>query len=381
MRKNRADAVHIMYSCAAFVKNGIEVELLTPKVSRKKNKINYEDIFSLYDVDENFTITELNTKIKEGNNNKTSTASLLANKFIYHVLFILSRISDFKNEETIIYSKCYVSVLPYIFLKKVGLIQSKIVFETPFLKDNSYHKFIMSNVDSIVVMTHYVRDFISTKFKIESSKVIKSPVRFQSDYSSSYEWTKKESRLKIEWDEESKYIIYAGKAGANLNRIKVFAEAAKILSNYNFVIVGATEELISEYTENKPENLLIYSFKSYPEYLNFVKAADILVASYEDNFYNRHTLSPGKGGAYLQSGNPVIFTDLPCLRERFTEELVSFVKPDDYNDLVEKIQDIFSNLDTFILRANTAKSFVEERTFTHAAKFIVTELNNKLFFE
>lgn len=381
MRKNRADAVHIMYSCAAFVNNRIEVELITPKVIRQNYSVKKSDIFSLYNIKENFKIVELNTKIKENKKNQSSMVLVLLNKFIFHFLYIFNNVATFRNSGTIVYSKCYVSVLPYIFLKKTGLLKSKIIFETPFLKDNNYHKFIMINVDAIVVMTSFVKDFIVSKFKINKAKVIKSPIRFQSDYESDYVLNKLESRSKIGWVEKCKYVVYAGKAGTNLNRIKDFVKAAKQLPLLKFIIVGATEDLILEYSENKPKNVLIYPFQSYPDYLNFVNAADVLVATYEDNLYNRYTLSPGKGGAYLQSGNPVIFTDLPCLRERFSNDLVSFVNPDDSIHLVEKIQEIVDNISTFKSKAEKAKKFVEERTFTDAAKFILMELNNKFFVE
>ena len=134
-----------------------------------------------------------------------------------------------------------------------------------------------------------------------------------------------------------KYVVYAGKAGARLKRIRTFAEASENFENTKFVIVGATKELQEEYSDSTYKNLILYPFQTYPEYLKFVQAGDVLIASYENTLYNRYTLSPGKGGAYLQSENPVIFTDLPCLRERFTNDMVTFVKPDDSEDLVQKI--------------------------------------------
>ena len=378
MRKNRADAVHIMYSCAAFSNNGVEVELITPRVKRNDYVIDNDNIFSLYDVPQNFKITELKTRIKEVNN-KSSAIVVGINKLVFSIIFILQHLSTFRNRKVLVYSKCYISTIPYILFKSVGLIKCKLIFETPFLKDHAYHKFIMKRMDAIVVMTNYVQDFLINTFKISSDKVIKSPIRFQTDYQNSTEINKAECRAYLNWETDCNYVVYAGKAGAKLQRIKIFAEASDTFEKTKFVIVGATKELQEEYKDNRHKNLLLYPFQTYTEYLNFVNAADVLVATYEDSFYNRYTLSPGKGGAYLQSENPVIFTDLPCLRERFPNDMVSFVKPKDTKDLALKVNEVLNNYEQYAVSAKKAANFVSELTFTNASVHILKKLNNKLF--
>lgn len=378
MRKNRADAVHIMYSCAAFSNIGINVELISPRVKRNDYALDNEDIFSLYDVPQNFKITELNTRIKEVNN-KSSAIVLGLNRFVFNLIYILQHLSAFRNKRVLVYSKCYTSVIPYVLFKSVGLIQCKLVFETPFLKDNGYHKFIMKRMDAIVVMTSYVRDFLINTFKESAEKVIKSPIRFQTDYQNPTHVNKAECRSHLNWDNNYKYIVYAGKAAVGLKRIEIFANASDGFEYTKFVIVGATKELQEEYSENLHKNLILYPFQTYPEYLNFVNAADVLIATYENTLYNRYTLSPGKGGAYLQSENPVVFTDLPCLRERFPNEMVSFVKPKDSNDLVIKVNEILNNYDHYKEKAKKAAQFVSKQTFTDASLIILNELNKKIF--
>ena len=319
IRKNRADAVHIMYSCAAFSNNGIKVELLAPKVKRDNYKTKNNDIFSLYDVPKNFTITELKTRINEVNN-KSSFLTLTLNKFIFHLIFILQNISKLKNKKTIIYSKCYISTLPYILIKKTGLIKCKLVFETPFLKNNAFHKFIIKKMDAVVTMTKYVENILKDEFNISLKKIILCPIRFQTDYHVK-KINKENAKKQLKWSSKKTYIVYAGKTGTT--RTDVFIESSRVFKKIMFVIVGATKDLEKKYDKKIYKNLKMYPFQTYTNYLKYVHAADILVASYEDNIYNRHTLSPGKGGAYLQSGNPVVFPDLPCLRERFPKNIVS----------------------------------------------------------
>lgn len=378
MRKNRADAVHIMYSCAAFANNGLVVELVAPYVKRNDYDVKENSIFDLYDVPNNFKITELNTKIRE-RNNKSSAIIVGINRIVFTVIYIFQNLRILKKRSVVIYSKCYTSTIPYILAKRLGLIRCRLVFETPFLSDNAYHKFIMKRMDAIVVMTSYVQEFLKNTFKINEIKVIKCPVRFQTDYHSYDQSGKEKFRKQLNWDPKLRYVVYAGKTGVNLKRIQVFAEASTKLINVKFVIVGATQGLTQEFSDKHYENLILYPFQSYPDYLKFVNAADILIATYENTLYNRHTLSPGKGGAYLQSGNPVVFTDLPCLRERFPNDLVSFVKPDDIENLANVIDNIMDNYQNYSLKAADAANFVKHKTFTNAASFILNKLNNTLF--
>lgn len=378
MRKNRADAVHIMYSCAAFSNNGVDVELITPKVQRNDYSIVNDGIFGLYDVPENFKIKELNTKIREINN-KSSTPVLLINRLVFNLIYILQNLSAFRNRNVVVYSKCYTSIIPYIVLKFGGLVRCKLVFETPFLSDNGYHRFIMKRMDTIVVMTTYVEEFLINTFKIPREKVVKSPIRFQTDYQDASSINKTENRRSLDWIDDYRYIVYAGKAGEKSKRIKNFAEASNAFVDTKFVVVGATKGLQKEYSNGAHKNLILYPFQTYPEYLNFVYAADVLVSTYEDNLYNRYTLSPGKGGAYLQSENPVIFSDLPCLKERFPDDLVSFVKPDDSDDLILKIKEVLADYKTYQIKAKNAGNFVSKQTFTDASAIILKKMNKILF--
>ncbi|WP_369997274.1 hypothetical protein [Winogradskyella sp.] len=378
VRKSRADAVHIMYSCAGFANNGIDVELITPKVKRNNYHVDYKDIFGLYDVPQNFKLTELNTKIKEVDN-KSSSLVMVFNRLLFSFIYILRNLSGFRTSDVVIYSKCYTSIIPYILFKSVGLIKCKLVFETPFLKNNIYHRFIMKRMDAVVTMTKYVENILLNTFDIPKAKVILCPIRFQTDYKDTTIIDKVNTRKGLGWDEKIKYVVYAGKTGQNLKRIKIFANASNEFTNTKFVIVGATQGLKEKYGGRDFKNLILYPFQSYPNYLKFVNAADVLVATYENTLYNRHTLSPGKGGAYLQSENPVIFTDFPCLRERFPNHLVSFVRPDDTEDLVSKVKEVLDGFDTFRVRAKKAAKFVEDKTFTKASLQIINRLNTILF--
>ena len=87
MRKNRADAVHIMLTCDGFTKQGIIVELITPYVKRAEYKVAKSKIFDLYGLNESFSINELPTMINEYSSYSTNFFYIVINKFFFFFSF------------------------------------------------------------------------------------------------------------------------------------------------------------------------------------------------------------------------------------------------------------------------------------------------------
>lgn len=83
IRKNRADAVHVVLSCDAISKLGINVELVTPKVIRNEYHVDKKDVFSLYGISEpNFKLTELNTNFVENKKYGNNTYKTIFKKLL-----------------------------------------------------------------------------------------------------------------------------------------------------------------------------------------------------------------------------------------------------------------------------------------------------------
>jgi hypothetical protein len=111
--------------------------------------VGFDKIFDLYDVPETFKIFELPTNIKEINN-VTRSLDIVINKFFANLRFALKSLKQLRESDFIIYSKCYISTVPYLLPKKVAVIKIIIVFITSFVKNNVFHKFIMKNVNYIL---------------------------------------------------------------------------------------------------------------------------------------------------------------------------------------------------------------------------------------
>ena len=381
MRKNRADAVHIMYSCAAFANNGIEVQLLTPLIRRKEYKIKKNEIFSLYDVPENFAIKELPPQINDvaTNDNGVVRAWKRLQKFFSHLYFFLTNFSIFSSSGTILYSKCFISTMPYILLKKVKLHKIPIVFELPIYENKLSHKIIAANSDFLIGKPIF-KDNLINRLKDRQNKLIIPSARFQTDYLKQRQIICKQSvRKKNGIGVHDKCIVYGGKTGPNSVRLVNFVKIATKLPEFKFLVIGANEAA-KVFLENfKIPNLLVFSFQPYQQFIELIGMGDILIGNYEDNSYNRYFLIPGKSGPYLASGIPVIFSDLPSLRERFSEEIIYFAKPENIEDWVEKIHEIIDHPEKANRKAQKAREFVQSKTFTKSAESILKQLNDSLY--
>ena len=188
----------------------------------------------------------------------------------------------------------------------------------PYVSKSFHHMLIAHSSDLIftAISTKKCKEKLIKHLGINKSKIFEIPIRFQTDYSFGVKMNKLEIRAKLGWHEDVKYVVYAGKTFVGARRLEIFIEASKNLPDYHFVIVGATPEVIRHYSL---EHMTVFPFQSYREYQAIISAGDVLVASYEDNEFNRNFLGPGKSGPFLLTGNPVIFTDLPGLRNQFSQ--------------------------------------------------------------
>ncbi|WP_133756398.1 glycosyltransferase family protein [Gelidibacter sediminis] len=373
MRKNRSDAVHIMNSCSGFSQLGINVDLITPKVERENYQIEYSEIFNLYNIKPNFNIIELPTKFKEDGANKDSNLKFGLQKFKESAKFAFKNRNPFKYD--IVYSKCFISSVPILILKKLGIIKTTFIFEAPYLKNSFLHNFIVNNSDYIVVGSSYLESKLKSDIKLKN-KIIKTPRRYyfnENDQS----FDKMKLREKFGFLKDYKYILYAGKVAKNSNEINHIIYAAKKLPEFKFVLVGVNKETRAFYESFGITNLILFPFQTIENYEDIIRAADVLVGYYTDNEYNRYYLGPGKTSSYFKSKNPVIYSDLPSLRDRYTDEMVYFLKPDEPDLLVDKIKFIVNSPKLNEKKTALAYDHIVENTYAMSKTKILEEIQRR----
>ena len=382
VRKNRADAVHIMLSCQAFSLLDVDVELVTPSVMRDEYVVDKDSIFELYGIENpRFKITELNTNISEIRNKKTSPYRIVLSKLKTFWGFGYKNRIAFRDKETIIYSKCYISTLPLIILKKIGVISSDIVFEAITPKDSLLHRIIYNNSDRIISHLKFVTDDILKISKASRDKIFEPPYFTQSEEIEKITQSKKELREELGLNPNEFYVLYAGKAGAKVKPVWYFIDAAAHLPSFTFLIVGANEEGTAAFNRNKIENgignLEIRPFQPLKEYYKYVKACDLLIGYYPPTHHNKYHLSPGKSGVYFASKNPCLFSDLPSLRSLFPDEIVFYAEPDNTLKLVESIQYVKNNPKIASKKAAAAFEFATISTYHNFTNCVINFIDSE----
>lgn len=371
-----------MLSCQAFSSLNIDVELVTPSVLRDEYVVDENSIFQLYNIDNpNFKITELNTKISEISNNKTKPYRIVLEKLKAFLSFGYKNRKALRSNETIIFSKCYISTIPFIILKKLSLISSDIVFEAITPKDSLIHRIVYNNSDKIISHLKFVTRDILEFSKVTREKIFEPPYLTQSDEIEKIKESKLELREELGLNPNDFYVLYAGKAGAKVKPVWYFIDAAAKLPSFKFLIVGANKDGAEAFNKCKNEkgidNLEIRPFQPLKEYYKYVKACDLLIGYYPPTHHNKYHLSPGKSGVYFASKNPCLFSDLPSLRSLFPDEIVFYAEPDNTLKLVESIQYIINNPQIASKKATAAFEFAITSTYQKFAERVINFVDSE----
>jgi glycosyltransferase involved in cell wall biosynthesis len=91
--------------------------------------------------------------------------------------------------------------------------------------------------------------------------------------------------------------------------------------------VAELEEVLNSLAQENPEIYpLIVSESSPKDVPAYMKAVDVLVMNYPNTDHYARYMSPLKLFEYMASGNPIVTTDLPSIREVLNEENSILVK-------------------------------------------------------
>ncbi len=372
VRKNRADPVHIMKSCNEFSKNGFDVTLVTPRVSRKEN-VKKKEIWSLYNLDKNFKIVELSTYLKD----ETPSIIVRFQKFAFFLgYYIYLLLFKNLNKNSILYSKCYISILPAILLKKVRILRSKIFFEAAaFVEHKWSHRFNALNNDGIVVFNNYIKLKYLKSYGIPERKIYKANFPSQFEDFSKVIISGKNYRTELGLSRSDSIAMYTGKISPKMKEIHYILEAAKNIPEVKFIFVGLKDDFKSCFYEilskQNLRNVKFYGFQPLDRFFKYVSCADILLSYYDtDDKLSVNQRASAKAGVYVCAGKPIIFADLPSTREIFSEDMAFFVPPDKPKLLSEKIKYILNDTIEASRKSEKSLKFAKKNTYSKSYKGI-----------
>jgi len=370
----KAHGIQIMKTCEALAEDGVGVELVLP--SRKNRPFKGVDIFSFYDVAENFKIKKIWScdptwlmRVPNGIYIKVQLLFFLFSLFI----FLLYK----RNKKDYIFYTRDEYLLPMLLN-----FSRKVFWEAHSLPQNSkkYLRFWQRCAGIVAITQGLKKDLIN--LGMAENKIMVAPdavdvAKFQITNS------KLQIREKLNLPVDKKIVMYTGHL-YGWKGVQTLAEAAEFLDKDIIVVfVGGTDFDLDNF-KNKNNKLiengkiLLLGQRPPKEVPEFLVATDCLALpnSGKEDRSEKHT-SPMKLFEYMAAGKPIVASDLPSIREVLNENNVTFFKADSADDLAEKIKQVLENQEPAQRRATQAKEDAKNYTWQKRVEKIISFLKNE----
>jgi glycosyltransferase involved in cell wall biosynthesis len=240
---------------------------------------------------------------------------------------------------------------------------------------------IMKKAEFIIACSEFTkRDWIENGIPEEKIFVLPSGVNLED--LDGINKDKNQLRNELGLAPDKKIITYSGALFENKG-IEEILYCASRYEDYLFLFIGGVQKQIEKYQsyiqsqfQKKLSNVIFTGYLKHDRIGLYLKASDILLAPYPKKGYTEYHLSSIKLIEYMASKAPVIASDLPSIREVFSEEEVTFVRPDDREDLHEKIKLVFDDYEKAKRKADTAYKKIEDFSWTKRTEKIIDFLRS-----
>ncbi|MDO8482536.1 MAG: glycosyltransferase family 4 protein [bacterium] len=365
----KAAALFVAESAAAFVALGREVVLLAPRRFGRMP----ESAYDFYGLEKNFKIVFL------------PTLDLFTLPFIKRFAFGLSFISfsifSFAylffcaKRRDIIYSN---ESLPLIF---ASLVFSRTAYEIhDFPKNNFYYRTVFRLVKYFVATNRWKKEKIQQIFNVPAEKIIAEPNAVSLD-DFSVSLSKAEARVKLGLPADAALVCYVGafRTMGMEKGIEILLKAIKSVASCKLLVVGGNSEDVEFYKKIATEHGIIervifvglVSHKKVPMYL---ASADVLVAPFPKNDHYEFYMSPMKIFEYMASNRPIVASNLESIREILPENSAVFVVAGDAPALAAGIVELMADKEKASRYASNALAAASQYTWEKRTERILKYL-------
>ena len=327
-----AHGVQIFNMCAALNKI-FEVSLIVPK---RKNTI-VGEAFEYYGLIDKFRVVFI----------PTFFLVPISSRFRYYTQRILfsftSLIHSLNTRPELIYTRDELVAFTHSFFFE------QVYLEIHTRKRSFLYKLILKRVKGIIVISQGLKEHVGTlhqkKFNV---LVLHDGVPYQKIANLS----KQEERLKLGLNIDTKIVGYIGKyktMGQEKGVDTLIEAFSKLPSDGTLLlIVGADSQdlpdLHKALSKSNISNYKLIEHVGHDQALSYIASSDILVMNYPNQQHYRNDMSPLKLFEYLASGNLIIASDLPSIREIVHENQVLFVEAGNVTELAKTLRYAVDNL-------------------------------------
>ena len=372
----RTNQISDVRFCEAFAENNLAVELIVPTVIRVDN-LPKENILKFYDVQQNFGVHFLDANYKDENISKLN--------FLRLSLLCLRRTKNHgsnKNEVLYIVSRSEILLLFTLIYKRIFFKKNwKVSSWLHELKSGWIHKWVYRNSDFVLATNSSILNDLK---KQQPKETFKTAITYNpiSQHQSQSALSKIESREKIKYTSEKPLIVYTGKLFIGQHEIKHIIEAARELTQYEFIFTGGKPNVVAHYNQFFKKNGIINIqltgyINDYRSLKHYQKAADLLISYYTTQEHDTSYNLPNKFGEYMISGNPIITPFFKASQDLIKDDNAFQVAPENTMALIEEIQKIFQNPDLMKRKADNSYVTIKELSYNKVAKSILTVFKNE----
>ena len=252
----------------------------------------------------------------------------------YFMFIKLSFFSVIKFKPDIIYSRDIGVVFFYHLLGYRTVYEIHKPFETK-IGDWLFRRLLKKI--KIVAISQALKNFIIDNYKVFAGNIL---VAHDGVDLEKFNLNKsEEDYLKdfLNLDSTKKIIMYTGSLQVGKG-VEIIINLAKHLSDYIFCIVGGENG-----NEKTADNIKFIRRQDNNKIPYFLKAADLLILSNTQKLRYYNYTSPLKLFEYMASGVPILASNLGSIREVLNEHNAYLFDPENIDEAVNKIKNIFTN--------------------------------------
>ena len=297
---------------------------------------------------------------------------------VYFYVFIDEYLNFYKknfsnNNINYVINNKDLNIFDFINKHNINLVYARDVNFPKKLIDNKYDKYIVLEDHNDIVPKHIETyrkydKFVFTgiapicikTYNIKNSFLFPCSIDFE--YFSKYnniDNVYKDNKFKIN-------ITYCGHL-YDYKGIPLILEAAKILKDYNFNIVGGKDRDIKRHKKNSSKNVIFWGYQNYLDIPKYLYSSNLLLVPYSKRgspWSKSSITSPIKLFEYLSTKIPVLCSKIDGIRNWVSEKDVSFFKAGNLNNFCEKIKYIIDNIDSEEIQSKIDKGFAKAELYS-----------------
>lgn len=358
----KAHGYQIAKMCEEFADAGLEVELLVPT---RKNSIE-KNLFEFYNLKNNFKVKLISVPDFFKHEKYLGGLAFYLQSLAFFIKLLLEKF----DKETVIFTRN-----PEI-IWQFSIRGEKTIFEAHGWPENnqSLFKFFLRGADKIVCNSHGTEKEFK-KSGLQPTLVAPNGVDLKKFL---IPGERGEFRRELGLPNNKKIILYLGHFynWKGVDTAIATAYLMKEKQNIAFVFVGGSDKDVTKYkklaAEKAMNNVLFCGFQEKKIIPKYLKCADVLLLPNSAcSNESVHYTSPIKMFEYMASGQPIVASELPSIREILNENNCLFFEPDNAADLAKKIKQALNDPVLAEKLSTQARQDVEQYDWDKRARKII----------